>query len=139
MTSAMTYRNRIGAFWSGAARSRVRRAGAICAVVVALAVAGFYHARQFASTGDRRAIAHPAGLQAAKATDPLARFNETRVGHVLFQPLHGDMCRRVLFDNNAGSLYEAAPVPCRETEEAPPAADAGTGNRLAGVSRAFRR
>lgn len=51
-----------------------------------------------------------------RALDPVDRFTETRVGHVLFYPVLGDSCRRMLFDNATGTTYDAPSVNCVPSE-----------------------
>src|SRR5262245_9812596 len=42
----------------------------------------------------------PGFLRATEAPTevPFVRFVETRTGHLLFIPIHGDFCRRIVFD-----------------------------------------
>ena len=73
----------------------------------------------------------------AIAMDPLGEFAKTRIGQVLYSPAVGDNCRRVIFDNRTGSLYEAGHVFCGQetTAEAQP-----TGaNRILSMRDAFMR
>ena len=51
-----------------------------------------------------------------RASDPVDRFTETKVGHVLFYPVLGDSCRRMLFDNATGRTYDAPDVNCVPSE-----------------------
>jgi hypothetical protein len=50
------------------------------------------------------------------SVDPVDRFSETRIGHILFYPAHGDRCRRVLFDNATGKTYDAPDINCVSSE-----------------------
>lgn len=50
--------------------------------------------------------------------DPVVRFLETRVGHLLFSMNDSNTCRRVLFDNRTGEATDAAPVQCGLLSEA---------------------
>lgn len=51
-----------------------------------------------------------------RSLDPVDRFTETKVGHVLFFPVLGDSCRRMLFDNATGATYDAPSVNCVPSE-----------------------
>lgn len=51
-----------------------------------------------------------------RSLDPVDRFTETRVGHVLFYPAGGDSCRRMLFDNMTGTTADAPAVNCVPSE-----------------------
>ena len=51
-----------------------------------------------------------------QSLDPVDRFTETRVGHVLFFPVLGDSCRRMLFDNMTGTTADAPAVNCVPSE-----------------------
>ena len=44
--------------------------------------------------------------------DPVARFRETRVGQVVYWAETSDNCRRLLFDNQTGVLYEGGEILC---------------------------
>jgi hypothetical protein len=58
----------------------------------------------------------PAPAAEAAPVDPVLRFNETRVGHLLFETGDTMECRRVLFDNRTGYQQEAGQVYCGPIE-----------------------
>ena len=76
-------------------------------------------------------------LDTTAGGDPVARFTETRVGHLLFAPVGGDNCRRVLFDNTTGAFREAGEIYCGP----PPsrASEATSANRLQALSKSFQK
>jgi hypothetical protein len=85
----------------------------------------------------------PAAVQAsapavAVSADPVVRFTETRVGHLLFAPVGSDNCRRVLFDNKTGALYEAGEMLCGQPQEQV-ANTATTSNRLQALRQTFQK
>jgi hypothetical protein len=51
-----------------------------------------------------------------RSADPVDRFTETRIGHVLWYPALGDSCRRILFNNVTGATYDAEAVNCVPSE-----------------------
>jgi hypothetical protein len=53
------------------------------------------------------------------ADDPVVQFGTTRVGHLLFASPVSDNCRRVLFNNSDGELYEAGRVSCGQPADRP--------------------
>ena len=44
--------------------------------------------------------------------DPILRFFETHICHVIFMRLDNDYCHRTLFDNRNGALQEVGEVQC---------------------------
>jgi hypothetical protein len=74
--------------------------------------------------------------EARREIDPVSRFTQTRVGHLLFSIPDSEMCRRVLFDNRTGAMREAGVVVCGQPVETPPAEKQERGNAM---MRAFRR
>jgi hypothetical protein len=76
----------------------------------------------------------PASVQ-LDSNDPVARFIETRVGHVLFSPFVGDHCQRVLFDNRTGAQYEARSLDCSR----PVAEGVASTERIGALRRTFQQ
>jgi hypothetical protein len=74
--------------------------------------------------------------EALREIDPVSRFTQTHVGHLLFSSRGSDMCRRVLFDNRTGATREAGVVVCGQPQDAPAADQQERGNAM---MRAFRR
>jgi hypothetical protein len=69
--------------------------------------------------------------------DPVAQFSQTRIGHILHAPYVGDHCRRVLFDNRNGAMFEALPRPCVQSA---PEVSASTGaDRLLALRKTFQK
>jgi hypothetical protein len=85
-------------------------------------------------SGSGRQPAKPA--EALREIDPVSRFTQTRVGHLLFSISNSDMCRRVLFDNRTGETWAGGQVPCGQAPDAPVADQQERGNAM---MRAFRR
>jgi hypothetical protein len=71
------------------------------------------------------------------ADDLVAKFAETRVGQVLYAPQVGDRCRRLLFDNNRGSLFETSPMTC--VQPIPDPSASVTTDRLLAVRKQFQK
>lgn len=128
----------------------------ICAVFGALIVAGIYAARDhttlFRSAGasgeggvsgasggpaDAKA-SRPTGFADLDASDPVVRFSETRVGHVLIPSTQSDQCQRLLFDNRTGAYYDASEVFCGQRLEQAPAV-AVMPVRLEALMKSFKR
>ena len=74
----------------------------------------------------------------AVSTDPVVRFTETRVGHLLFAPVGSDNCRRVLFDNMTAALYEAGEILCGQPQAQVTNA-VTTSNRLQALRQTFQK
>ena len=73
----------------------------------------------------------------ASADDPVVRFSQTRIGHILYAPYVGDHCRRVLFDNGSGALLEAGPRLC--VRSAPEQASTSGADRLLSMRKTFQK
>jgi hypothetical protein len=76
---------------------------------------GFYrvHGPAGAASGYRFGVGLGSGSEhALDPDDPVARFAETRVGHVVFVSRASDHCQRVFFDNSTGLQYEARALDC---------------------------
>jgi hypothetical protein len=79
--------------------------------------------------------ARPASDLPLDANDPVARFAQTRVGHVLFVSRSSDQCQRVLFDNSSGVQYESASIDCVR-----PAAEAvASTDRMSALRKTFQK
>lgn len=78
-----------------------------------------------------------------RSLDPVDRFTETRIGHVLFYPVLGDSCRRMLFDNRTGATYDAESVNCVPSEmntvPVPGAEVNQTSDRVQSLSKHFKK
>lgn len=146
----MKFRLPFRGWLAGLRHARSNRAWvlAISAAFAILMGAAFYAAKDpmglFRSNGDAAAK----GTQTVKAVgltgagslggdDPVLRFNETKVGQVVFSSARSDSCRRVLFNNRTGERLEAGEVFCGQTEAQ--TENPETGSRLQSVSKSFQR
>ena len=71
------------------------------------------------------------------AMDPVGEFAKTRIGQVLYLSNVSDNCRRVIFDNRTGSLYEAGHVSC--AQEVTPEVQVTSASRMSSMRAAFNR
>jgi hypothetical protein len=124
------------------------RVAAICAVFSVLILLGVYSGRdRFAqlrpaegsgagSLADSAADSKPGGPSGElNPGDPVMRFSDTRVGHLLVASPGTDYCRRMLFDNRTGAYYDGPEVFCGpRPDDAPQPPD-----RLAAMRKAFGR
>ena len=126
------------ALWRHLGSTNVRRALVLCSTFATLMLAGFYFTRETAGVSrpmaDRAASAPERGLG---PNDPVARFAETRVGHLLFSSSRNDDCRRVLFDNRTGAFYEAGSIQCGQI--ALPTPEASGNDRLMALRKTFAK
>jgi hypothetical protein len=121
----------------------------ICVVFAALIALGFYATIDRDTAYRQGTIQGAGGLPGAvKAvplvgaaglgtSDPVVRFSETRIGHVLFSKASSDECQRVLFDNRTGSYYDAPDLFCGQSVDQVMEAD--TPNRLLALKKSFQR
>ena len=154
MKAALWLFRRPAALWRRLARGHTAAALTICLVFGALLVAGVLAVRDPAAmvrlvgafgTGERTGTGNGAGTVAAPLTgaadlgpgDPVVRFADTRVGHVLFAGPSSDQCRRLLFDNRSGQYYDAPGVFCGPPAETP--AEESRVDRMAAVRKSFRK
>jgi hypothetical protein len=79
--------------------------------------------------------ARPASDLPLDANDPVARFEQTRVGHVLFVSRSSDQCQRVLFDNSNGVQYESASIDCVR----PAAEGVASTDRMSALRKTFQK
>jgi hypothetical protein len=70
------------------------------------------------------------------AGNPVARFAETRVGHIVYSSTIDERCRRVLFDNRTGYSGDAGSIMCRRLA---PEGEAMPADRLETLSKTFKR
>lgn len=144
----------MSSLWRRVAPTQVRGVLAICAVFVALIAVSLYAVKDPAAlfgsasgsgTGD---VAGPADASSASenpitgardlaTNDPVVRFADTRVGHVLYASTTGDNCRRLLFDNRTGNYYDAPQVFCGPVLEQP--TEAGSNDRLLALRKSFQK
>jgi hypothetical protein len=87
-------------------------------------------------------IAQPAAVPSVQSVktitmDPVGEFAKTRIGQVLYSPTVSDNCRRVIFDNRTGSLYEAGHVSCGQETTAE--VQATGASRMLSMRAAFNR
>ena len=130
MTTALSFGHWTSVLWRGVASTNTRCVLSIGMLFGALLAAGLY--RHFEPLQHASITPAPpvAGIAAA---DPVARFQETRIGHVLYSPYTGDNCRRVFFDNRTGAFYEAGDIPC--VQSAAETEPAGSGGPVQGADR----
>jgi hypothetical protein len=69
--------------------------------------------------------------------DPVLRFAETGIGHVLFTSFRSDDCRRALFDNRTGASLDVKSVFCGQL--ASEAVEVESPNRLQALRGSFQR
>lgn len=101
-------------------------------LVAAVAAAGIYYQMPAREAAEPLAVRHVLPSD----PDPVARFNDTRVGHVLFMEPDGRHCRRILFDNETGGMRPVGDIECVPQEAA--SGPAGSG-RLDAIREGFRR
>jgi hypothetical protein len=123
----------IAALWRRIAPTNARRVLVVSAVFAPLMALGAYRVLQPAPPA-----AKPAAPAAdTRPTDPVARFAETGIGHVLFWPHGSDTCRRVLFNNRTGASQEVGEVLC-EPDKSDETVRAEI-NRLTTLRKAFKK
>jgi hypothetical protein len=142
--------------WRKAATSTTTRVMTICVAFGALMLTGVYAGKDnFAlfrsvevSGADGAAGGTSEGDAAAKANrvvghdelnprDPVMRFADTGVGHMLFASTRSDQCRRLLFDNRTGAYYEAPDIFCGQKPEE--GGDPVPHDRVSAMRKAFKR
>jgi hypothetical protein len=111
---------------------------AVCVLFAGLLVLGFYRVQ--GSGGSAPTPRFGVGAETASEydldpNDPVARFAQTGVGHVLFAPLAGDHCERVLFDNRTGAQYEARSLDCSR----PASEVVASTDRLGALRKTFQK
>ena len=143
MAAKLRFRRFPVALWRRLGSTNVRRALVLCSTFAGILFAGFYFTRE-AADGSRRMANRAASAAAASAlgqglgpNDPVTRFAETRVGHLLFTSSRNDDCRRVLFDNRTGAFYEAGLIQCGQI--ALPTPEASGNDRLMALRKTFAR
>jgi hypothetical protein len=123
----------IASWWHRIAPTNARRALVVSVVFTPLIALGVYRVQQPAPP----AVKPAAPAADTRPTDPLARFTETGIGHVVFWPHGSDTCRRVLFDNRTGGTQEAGEVLC-EPDKSDETVKAEI-NRLIVLRRSFQK
>lgn len=132
--------------WRWFAPANALRVLAICAAFGALPVVAIYYAREPAAPPLVAGIAGLGGIAGAgdaspglavalAADDPVARFSQSRIGHILYSPYIGDYCRRVLFHNETGALYENGRILC--VQSAPQPTPVSGADRLLSMRKSF--
>jgi hypothetical protein len=79
----------------------------------------------------------PTGASSLSENDPVRNFAKTGVGHVLFTAMSSDNCRRSLFDNRTGAIYEAAEINCGQNPEHVP--ESQSSDRLQSMRKPFNK
>jgi hypothetical protein len=109
---------------------------AVCLLFGALLVLGIYHVQQPASVAPGQ-VAGYGPLEGG--ADPLVRFQETRIGQLLFASRGNDDCRRVLFDNRTGAQYEAGTIYCGQAPRQVVAEAASSTDRMNALRKSFQK
>jgi hypothetical protein len=121
-----------------APKNRTSTVATVCVFFAGLLALGLYRAHTTSGTASAPRFGvgflSPASVQ-LDPNDPVARFIETGVGHVLFAPLAGDHCQRVLFDNRTGMQYEARSLDCSR----PAAEVVASTDRIGALRRTFQQ
>jgi hypothetical protein len=104
--------------------------------IALLMAGGVYYKRETLGLSHGEAPATASQLP-AQDPDPVVRFNETRVGHLLFMLPDGRHCKRVLFDNVSGSHIEAGRVECAPQEASQ--SGAVSSGRFDAIRNSFKR
>jgi hypothetical protein len=127
----------------------VLRVLAICSMFATVIAAGTFVARdplglfqsqersETAASGNSGLSDDLTGAVSMGAEDPVKRFGQTQVGHIVFAVASSDTCRRALFDNHTGLTYDAPDVFCGSAPEQVIAA--GNVGKLHSMSRSFKR
>jgi hypothetical protein len=147
MNAALPVDNRF-AIWRRLGRANVLRVLAVCVAFVALPVVAIFYVREPVAVdgaggmsglgGNAEVSAASTGLAVGVAgDDPVAHFAQSRVGHILYSPNQGDYCRRVLFNNRTGVLYDMGSVLCRQS--APEAALVSGADRVQSLRKSFQK
>jgi hypothetical protein len=127
-----TTQNRTSARATSTARAILPWFGALAFLMAG----GVYYQRDMLglSSGEGTAASSQAMPQ---DPDPVVRFSETRIGHLLFMLPDGRNCRRVLFDNMTGGQVDAGRVECAQQE--PPQPSAVSTGRFDAIRNSFKR
>ena len=143
---AAVLQNMFGAIGRLFARTSVQRVLVICTVFATVLSAGAY------ATSDQLGLMQwlrqrnssvnalnnaaqsnpPTGAASMSEDDPVKNFAKTGVGHVLFTAPSTDNCRRTLFDNRTGVIYDAGEMHCGQAAEQ-------QNERLQSMSKPFKR
>lgn len=134
--------------WRSIAPTNTRRVLLVCGVFALLPLIAIYYSREPNVAANMKGFAGAGGLPGQgegkpgvsveiEGNDPVARFAETQVGHILYAPYAGDFCRRVLFHNRTGALIEGLPTLCvTRVEESKLATGA---DRLMALRKSFQK
>jgi hypothetical protein len=115
--------------WHRLASTNARRILLICAVLGGILTLGIYRAMTPAAVAPH--------LLSQRSADPVGRFTETRVGHLLVSKDGGESCRRLLFDNRTGEFMEGGQTSC---DPASARAQSGAGDdRMQQIRRSFQK
>ncbi len=136
MSVALPIRAVSPAPWVRLAPANVIGVLAVCLLFGALLVLGIYHVQQPGTVAPGQfAGSGPLEL----STDPVVRFKETRIGHLLFSSRASDDCQRVLFDNRTGAQYEAGAIYCGQMPRQVVAEAASSADRMNALRKSFQK
>jgi hypothetical protein len=76
-------------------------------------------------------------VTALATDDPVAKFSKTGVGQLLYASDYSDSCRRVLFDNRTGALYDGGRVFCGQ--QVAPSPTTTSSDRMTTLRKAFQQ
>jgi hypothetical protein len=133
--------------WRRFAAHNGLRVLAFCASFCVLLAAAVIYARDATPVAGGQGFAGQGGLAGAgrgarglsigvESSDPVARFAQTRVGHIVYSPSADDRCRRMLFDNRTGMSGDAGSVVCQRLA---PESDTTPSDRLETLRKTFHR
>ena len=136
MSVALPVRTVSPAPWLRLAPANIMGILAVCLLFGALLMLGIYHVQQPARVTPGQ-LAGSGPLEAS--SDPVERFKETRIGHLLFSSRGSDECRRVLFDNHTGAQYEAGAIYCSQVPRQVVADAATSVDRMEALRKSFQK
>ena len=134
--------------WRRLARGNAVRVSALCGMFGALVLATAFYVREPATTTSPGGILTISGGGAGRTTrglstdglaadDPVAQFEQTRVGQLLYASAANDNCRRILFSNRSGGSYETTPVSCGPATGK--SDDVSGGDRIQALRKSFQK
>jgi len=146
----MPAQRRLVRLWRRARRSPTLWLLAFCLMFAGVIAGAVYSSRDPVALSQSFTLSRDGGLAASgaggvgagasvklKPDDPVRRFSESRIGHVLFTRVGSDDCRRSLFDNPTGAQAEAGSVFCGQDQT--PDSEPTSPDRLNSLKRSFQR